>query len=247
LPVRQEITLDDVSFRYGGTDRPTLDGVALSIPRNSSVAFVGPTGSGKSTLIDILVGLLQPHEGCVRVDGVPVTAENVRSWQASIGYVPQEAMLFDDTVLRNIVFGVEDEDVDRGRVERAARIARIHDFIVNELPNGYETVVGERGIRLSGGQRQRMGLARALYREPSVLILDEATSALDGVTEREVMEAIAGMRNQVTLILVAHRLTTVRDCDRIYLLDGGRITDEGTYGDLIASNHLFRGMAKAVS
>jgi ABC-type multidrug transport system fused ATPase/permease subunit len=236
LPLRQAIALEELRFQYAGTDRPTLDGISL-----------GPTGSGKSTLIDILVGLLQPDEGCVRVDGVPVTAENVRSWQASIGYVPQEAMLFDDTVLRNIVFGVEEAAVDRARVEQAARIARIHDFIVDELPQGYETMVGERGIRLSGGQRQRIGLARALYRQPSVLILDEATSALDGVTEEEVMEAIAGMRDQVTMIMVAHRLTTVADCDRIYLLDGGRITDQGTYGELIASNHLFRGMAKAAS
>jgi ATP-binding cassette, subfamily B, bacterial PglK len=247
LPLRREIELRGLRFRYQGADALTLDGIDLTIARNSSVAFVGPTGSGKSTLVDILVGLLRADEGEVRVDGVPVTPENVRAWQASIGYVPQEAMLFDDTVLRNIVFGVEDAAVDRARVERAARLARIHDFITDELSEGYDTVVGERGIRLSGGQRQRIGLARALYREPSVLILDEATSALDGVTEREVMEAIAGMRNQVTLVLIAHRLTTVRDCDRIYLLDGGRITDEGTYGDLIASNHLFRGMAKAVS
>jgi ABC-type multidrug transport system fused ATPase/permease subunit len=246
LPLRDRITLEGLRFRYDGAERPTLDGIDLVIPRNGSVAFVGPTGSGKSTLIDILVGLLQPHEGCVRVDGVPVTPQNVRGWQASVGYVPQEAMLFDDTVLRNIVFGVEEEAVDRARVEQAARIARIHDFITGELPQGYETMVGERGIRLSGGQRQRIGLARALYREPSVLILDEATSALDGVTEEEVMEAIAGMRDRVTLVIVAHRLTTVRDCDQIYLLDGGRITDQGTYGELIAGNHLFRGMAKAV-
>lgn len=247
LPLREAITLDGLSFQYEGTDRATLDRIQLTIPRNGSVAFVGPTGSGKSTLIDLVVGLLQPHEGCVRVDGVPVTPENVRAWQASIGYVPQEAMLFDDTVLRNIVFGVDDAEVDRARVERSARVARVHDFIVGELPQGYDTVVGERGIRLSGGQRQRIGLARALYREPGVLILDEATSALDGVTEREVMEAIAAMRNQVTLIIVAHRLTTVRECDRIYLLDGGRVTDQGTYTELIASNPLFRGMAKAAS
>jgi ABC-type multidrug transport system fused ATPase/permease subunit len=247
LPLREGIELDDLRFRYEGADAPTLQGVSLSIPRNASVAFVGPTGSGKSTLVDVIVGLLAPASGCVRVDGVPVTPENVRSWQAAIGYVPQEAMLFDDTVLRNIVFGVDDRAVDRARVERAARLARIHDFIVDELPEGYDTEVGERGIRLSGGQRQRLGLARALYREPSVLILDEATSALDGVTEKEVMEAIAGMRKQVTMIIVAHRLTTVRDCDRIYLLDRGSIADQGTYGELIAGNHLFRGMAKAAS
>jgi ATP-binding cassette, subfamily B, bacterial PglK len=247
LEFRDAIRLRDVRFQYAGADSPTLREVSLDIPKNTSVAFVGPTGSGKTTLVDILVGLLTPTGGEVRIDGEPLTAENAHRWQSLIGYVPQEAMLFDDTIARNIVFGLEEHEIDAARVERAARVANIHDFIVAELPQGYETMVGERGVRLSGGQRQRIGLARALYREPQLLVLDEATSALDGVTEDAVMEAITGMRHEITMIIIAHRLTTVQQCDRIFLLEDGCITDQGTHGDLLTANTLFRNMAKAAS
>ena len=238
-----EIALYDVAFRYGASEQPVLDGVSLRIPKNASVAFVGPTGSGKTTLVDIICGLLSPTEGVVLIDDVPLTPENAQRWQSKIGYVPQEVLLYDDTIAKNIAFGVPDEEIDLERVRRAAQMAHIHEFI-GELEDGYDTGVGERGARLSGGQRQRLGLARALYHEPDVLVLDEATSSLDGITEVAVMEAIEEMSQKMTIITIAHRLGTVKDCDRIFLLDEGRIVDEGSYDELIAGNTVFRDMAR---
>jgi ABC-type multidrug transport system fused ATPase/permease subunit len=166
----------------------------------------------------------------------------MRSWQAALGYVPQQIFLIDDSVSANIAFGLPPEKWDHAAIERAARIANLHDFIMAELPQGYETRVGERGVRLSGGQRQRIGIARALYRNPEVLILDEATSALDNLTERAVMEAVHNLRHAKTVIMIAHRLTTVRNCDKIFLLEQGRVVAEGTYDELCSGNETFRRM-----
>ena len=179
------------------------------------------------------------------VDDVVITPSNRRAWQNSLGYVPQHIFLADETVAANIAFGVPDEDIDREAVERAARIANLHQFIVDEMPEGYDTIVGERGIRLSGGQRQRIGIARALYNEPKVLILDEATSALDNLTEQAVMDAVHNLSGEITIILIAHRLSTVRECDRIFMLEHGQLVGEGTYDELKASNERFRAMAGA--
>jgi len=241
------IHIDDVSFRYPSSDDYVLRKISATIRKNTHVAFVGSTGSGKSTLIDIIMGLLTPEQGRILVDGQEVSGARIRAWRRLIGYVPQDVFLLDDTIISNIAFGVDEEDADLKRVERAARIANMHDFIVSELPDGYHTVVGERGVRLSGGQRQRLGLARALYHEPKVLVLDEATSALDGITEDAVMSSISGLTEDCTAIIVAHRLTTVRHCDRIYLLERGTITDEGTFDELIESSRTFREMARLAS
>ena len=244
MGLKREIRLDDVTFTYGGHDEKVLNRINLTIPRGATVGIVGPTGSGKSTLIDCLAGLLKPTWGRLRVDGMPIAEDNVRSWQRSIGYVPQEVVLYDDTITRNIVFGMGDENVDFDRVRMAARLANIDEFISTELPDGYQTTVGERGVRFSGGQRQRIGLARALYRDPYVLILDEATSALDGITEDAVISAIDEIEHDVTIVMVAHRLSTVRHCDVIYLMDQGRLVAQGTYDDLFESNQVFREMAQ---
>ena len=186
-----------------------------------------------------------PDRGRLIVDGTPIGRENLRAWQRSIGYVPQQIFLADDTVSANIAFGLAAADIDQAAVERAARTAELHDFVMRELPKGYATKVGERGVRLSGGQRQRIGIARALYHDPDVLILDEATSALDNLTERAVMDAVHNLGHAKTIVMIAHRLSTVRECDTIFMLEGGRVVAEGSYDALLESNRQFRALAGA--
>jgi ATP-binding cassette, subfamily B, bacterial PglK len=243
-PMRLErlLELDKVSFAYASTDRPTLHEVELRIPARTTIGIVGGTGAGKTTLVDLILGLLSPASGAIRVDGEPVTEANLRSWQASVAYVPQTIFLTDDTIAANIAFGVPRAEIDMAAVETAARIAALHDFIMNDLPAGYETTVGERGVRLSGGQRQRIGIARAMYRDPTLLIMDEATSALDNITEREVMEAVQRIRMDKTIILIAHRLTTVQTCDTIFLMERGELLAQGSYDELLATNEVFQRM-----
>jgi ABC-type multidrug transport system fused ATPase/permease subunit len=245
LSDRLEITA--VSYRYPGASNLALDDVTLTIPARATVGLVGRTGAGKTTLVDVVLGLLTPECGGVRIDGRPITASNLRAWQRSAGYVPQHIFLADDTIAANIAFGVPRENIDPADLERAARIANLHDFVSQELEQGYDTLVGERGIRLSGGQRQRLGIARALYNDPDVLVFDEGTSALDNITERAVMEAVDKLANRKTIILIAHRLTTVRNCDRIFLLERGRLLASGTYDELVTKNEHFRDMAANVA
>jgi ABC-type multidrug transport system fused ATPase/permease subunit len=195
-------------------------------------------------LVDIVLGLLVPEGGRVVVDGVEVTEANRRNWQAKLGYVPQQIYLTDDTVARNIAFGISPDEIDPAAVETAAKIANLHEFIENELHDGYQTVVGERGIRLSGGQRQRIGIARAMYHDPDLLILDEATSALDNLTEQAIMDAIHNLSHRKTILMIAHRLSTVRECDVIYMMDHGRIVDSGEYEELLDRNPQFRRMVE---
>ena len=244
LPLTQEIRLRDVSFRYPKAERPSLEGLSLRLPAKSTIGIVGGTGAGKTTLIDLILGLLRPDEGEILIDGVPLAPDRIRAWQKSLGYVPQQIFLVDNTVAANIAFGIELSAINMTAVERAARVANLHDFIMTDLPNGYQTEVGERGVRLSGGQRQRIGIARALYHDPDVLILDEATSALDNLTERAVMEAVHNLGRQKTVLMIAHRLTTVEECDLIVMLEQGRVVAQGTYEDLVAGNDTFRRMAK---
>jgi ABC-type multidrug transport system fused ATPase/permease subunit len=243
LSLTQSICLKAVTFRYPNAQHPTLKNIDLIIPAHSTVGFVGATGSGKTTTVDVILGLLEPQEGALNIDGQPITAANCRQWQRAIGYVPQHIYLADDSVAANIAFGVKTEDINQKAVERVAKIANLHEFVVNDLPQGYSTTVGERGVRLSGGQRQRIGIARALYHNPEVLILDEATSALDNLTEQAVMEAVNNLGHGITIILIAHRLSTVRQCDQIYLLERGEVKASGTYEELTASNQQFAAMA----
>jgi ATP-binding cassette, subfamily B, bacterial PglK len=243
LMLTHAIELKKVSYRYPNAALPTLKGIDLTIPVHTTVGFVGATGSGKTTTVDVILGLLEPQAGTLRIDGQPITAANRRQWQRAIGYVPQHIYLADDSVAANIAFGVNSKDIDLQAVERAAKIANLHEFVVNDLPQGYDTTVGERGVRLSGGQRQRIGIARAFYHNPQVLILDEATSALDNLTEEAVMEAVSNLSHDITIILIAHRLSTVRQCDQIYLLERGELKASGTYEELKAGSHQFATMA----
>ncbi len=239
------LELRDVTFSYPQTEAPALRGLSLHIPARSTVGVVGSTGAGKSSVADMILGLLRPDSGALVVDGVEITPDNMRSWQDQLGYVPQQIYLADTTIAGNIAFGIPEDEVDMAAVERAARMASLHDFVTTELAQGYATEVGERGVRLSGGQRQRVGIARALYHDPEVLILDEATSALDNLTERAVMEAVDNVGGQKTILLIAHRLGTVRKCDTIFLLEHGQLVAEGDFDALIEQNPRFRQMAAA--
>lgn len=210
---RQEIRLSSIRYAYpSALDKPVLDGFDLVIPVNTSVGIQGPSGAGKSTVMDILLGLLEPQAGTLSVDGQPITTQNLPAWQAAIGYVPQQIYIADTSVAANIAFGVPPEQIDMQAVQRAARAAQIHDFVVNELPQGYDTPVGDRGIRLSGGQRQRIGIARALYRDPPVLFMDEATSALDAQTEAALNDAIRTLSGSKTIVVIAHKPVSLKYC-----------------------------------
>ena len=242
LGLREALEFDDVRYAYPKAERTALAGLSLTIPARTTVGIVGGTGAGKTTAVDLLLGLLEPQGGAIRVDGVALDAGNRRAWQNSIGYVPQQIYLTDDTVSANIAFGLQGAEIDQAAVERAARIAELHDFVTRDLPQGYDTQVGERGVRLSGGQRQRIGIARALYHDPDILVLDEATSALDNVTEKVVMDAVHNLGHAKTIVLIAHRLSTVRDCDTIFMLEQGRLVAQGRYDDLLETSQKFRAM-----
>lgn len=243
ISVNSSIKLRNVVFRYPNSSNDALKGLNIDIPANQTIGFVGSSGSGKSTTIDLILALLNPAQGELRVDGECINSNNLRRWQSTIGYVPQQIYLVDDTILANIAFGVPYDEVILENVERASKIACIHDFVTQKLPHGYSTKVGERGLRLSGGQRQRIGIARALYHNPSVLVLDEATSALDTITEKAVMSSLKNLGDPKTIILVAHRLTTLKECNKIYLMDQGELIDSGTYEELQIKNPIFRKMS----
>jgi ABC-type bacteriocin/lantibiotic exporter with double-glycine peptidase domain len=243
IPIKQAITLDNIHYTYPNAAQAALKGISLTIPALYTVGLVGATGSGKTTLVDLMLGLLEAQQGSMKIDGKIIDKYYLRAWQLSIGYVPQQIYLADDTVAANIAFGTDPRDINQQAVERAAKIANLHDFVINKLPKGYQTTVGERGVRLSGGQRQRIGIARSLYHKPQVLILDEATSALDNLTEQAVMEALHNLGHDITVIIIAHRLSTVRECDIIFLLENGILKDQGTFDELTKVSTKFREMA----
>ena len=236
LSLSNSIALNSIYYNYPNSSRIVLKDISLFIPSKSTVGLMGPTGCGKTTTIDIILGLLESQKGTLEVDGKVITKKNKRSWQRLIGYVPQHIYFSDDTVAANIAFGVEFKDINQNSVEKVARIACIHDFVVNELPKQYQTTIGERGIRLSGGQCQRIGIARALYHNPELLILDEATSALDYETEKAIIDAISNLRKKITIIIIAHRLNTLKICDKIFVLDKGELKNQGTFEEVIAKH-----------
>ena len=239
LTLKKSIRLKNIFFKYPETQRLAIDNISLSIFSGSKVGFVGATGSGKTTIIDIILGLLQPQKGNLIIDETIITRQNFKPWQRSIGYVPQQIYLSDNTIAANIAFGFETKDINLTQVEKVSRIANLHEFVISELPNKYQTTIGERGIRLSGGQLQRIGIARALYHDPKVLIFDEATSALDNLTEKAVMDTINNLSKDITIILIAHRLDTLKDCDNIFVMEKGRLIDEGTFDELSKTNKMF--------
>lgn len=228
----QQIRLSNVVYRYPNSLDPAIDDVSLEILKGESIAFIGKSGAGKTTLVDIVLGLLTPQSGDITVDGISIYKDQ-RAWQNLVGYIPQSIFLLDDTVERNIAFGVPDHLVDHGKLEQAIAAAQLEELVV-QLPNGIHTRIGERGVMLSGGQRQRIGIARALYHEREVLVLDEATSALDNETEKRVSDAIRTLSGKKTVIIIAHRLSTVEHCDRIYLLKDGRVSKSGKYEEVVA-------------
>ena len=240
LALTSRLDLKGVSYRYPNAARMGLETVSFTVEAGEMIGVVGKTGSGKTTLADTVLGLLEPTDGELIVDGMAITDENRRSWMASVGYVAQDIFLADASVAENIAFGVAPECIDRARLQHAGRIAQIHEFVEKDLPQGYDTRIGERGIRLSGGQRQRIGIARALYRDVSFLLFDEATSALDTVTEAEVMAAVLALKRQMTVMIIAHRLSTLRGCDRIFVMEAGRVVATGSWLDLHRSSAVFQ-------
>jgi len=244
LPFKSSVRFSGVRFRYTREGPWVLDGLELTIPKGARIGLVGGTGSGKSTTLDLVMGLLAPTEGEVLVDGLPVSGARARAWQGTIAHVPQSIYLCDSSFAENIAFGVPRDQIDMERVRHAAHRAQIGDYIESRAGD-YEALVGERGIRLSGGQRQRVGIARALYKEASVLVLDEATSALDNLTERSVMAAIEELDRELTILLIAHRLTSVARCDSIVVMENGRVVAQAPYEQLLERSQSFRQMAEA--
>jgi ATP-binding cassette subfamily B protein len=242
LPLNHDIHFEKVWFKYQSTQEWVLRDLNFRIPANTTIGFVGSTGSGKSTTADLILGLLRPQQGKILIDGQELSGEKLRTWQKGIAHVPQNIFLRDASITNNIAFGIPSEEIDFDRVREAAYRAKVDEF-VQDLPAKYDTFVGERGIRLSGGQRQRIGIARALYHDTNVIVFDEATSALDNLKEREVMEAILGLSHEITIILIAHRLSTVKDCDRIFEFSNGHIVAEGTYDQMLTISTSFRKMA----
>jgi ABC-type multidrug transport system fused ATPase/permease subunit len=242
MAFKREISLKNVGFKYPTANRNALTNITLTIPQNQSVGLVGKTGSGKTTLADILLGLYPANEGTITVDQVLLTEKNERAWRQRVGYVPQNVFLTNATIAQNIALGIPKELINQDDVEKAAKMAQTIEFI-DQLPDGFDTMVGERGVKLSGGQKQRLGIARALYHNPDVLVFDEATSALDGMTEDAVMQAVQSLSSERTMILIAHRLRTIQACDRILMLDAGRIVADGKYDDLMATSEAFQKLA----
>src|SRR6056297_394875 len=245
LQLQDKLQIRDATFAYPNTDKAALRGLDMVIPARTTIGIVGGTGAGKTTLVDAILGLLTLERGEIIVDGSVLNRDNMQAWRNILGYVPQSIYLTDSTLAENIAFGIDPDKIDMAAVERAAKTAALHSFVINELKDGYHTMVGERGVRLSGGQRQRIGIARALYHDPDVLVFDEATSALDNLTERAVVEAIHNIGHQKTVIMIAHRLSTVRNCDRIFLLEHGKTVASGTFEELVKSNETFRDMASS--
>lgn len=237
------LELDNVSYRYPESDEQALDKISLDIPKGSSVAFVGESGAGKTTIVDLILGLLEPTNGEIRVDGKNIQ-DSISAWQKNIGYIPQSIYLADESLRRNVAFGIPENEIDNGKVFEALKMAQL-ESLIKRLPDGIETIIGEDGTRLSGGQRQRIGIARALYHNPEVLVMDEATSALDNITEKEISKAIDALIGERTIILIAHRLTTVKNCNKLYLMKEGEIMDSGNYDDLVNRNKEFKKMALA--
>lgn len=242
LHAHNAISLNNITFTYPNKDTPALNQLSMQIPVNQTIGIVGSTGSGKSTVIDVILGLIQPDTGELCIDNNPLLPEKLRAWQNTLGFVPQSIFLSDSSILENIAFGLPEQEIDHELVKKVIKLSHL-DELVDQLPKGYHTQVGERGVQLSGGQRQRIGIARALYNDAEVLILDEATSALDGITERFIMDAIHDFSGNKTIIMIAHRFTTVQKCDIIYFMENGRVIDQGTYKELLERNLTFRKMA----
>jgi ABC-type multidrug transport system fused ATPase/permease subunit len=236
LPFNKVITLKNIHYSYPNSSRKVLKDINLSIPAKSVVGIVGSTGSGKTTIVDIILGLLEPQIGNLEVDGKVIVKKNLRSWQQSIGYVPQKIYLLDDTVAANIAFGVQKKNINQKALEKSSNLANLHNFVMEELPYQYQTLIGDNGVRLSGGQRQRIGIARALYHNPQLLILDEATSALDIQVEKNVMDALNKLYKEITIIIIAHRLNTVKNCDIIFKLNNGEIVSKGKFSEIFNQN-----------
>tara|TARA_B100000282_G_scaffold222401_1_gene165515 strand:+ start:4757 stop:6550 length:1794 start_codon:yes stop_codon:yes gene_type:complete len=237
------IKLDNVSFSYPNKSSNVISNLSLEIPENNLIGFAGPSGSGKSTLIDIILGLLTPNEGSLMLGENTIKKDNAYILQSMVGYVPQSIFLSDNTIKNNIAFGLDNDDIDEVKINNCVNQSQLQDFI-DSLPDGLETMVGEKGVQLSGGQRQRIAIARALYRQPKILVLDEATSALDGLTEQKIMQSIHKIASNITVIIIAHRLNTIKECDMIYFIEAGKIVDSGSYNQLIKTNAKFQSLSK---
>ncbi len=242
-PFEKELRLIKISYRYPGTNENVLNNINVSFKCKSLNAVVGSTGSGKTTLIDLMLGLLKPLNGYILIDNQKIDSSNLTSWQKKLGYVPQNIYLIDDTIKNNIAFAIPEKDIDYDRVLKAAKLAELDEY-VDSLPDKFNTYVGERGVRISGGQAQRIGIARALYNDPDILVFDEATSSLDNITEKNIMNSITKLKSKKTIIIIAHRLSTIKNCDQIHFLEKGEIASSGTYSELINKNLNFMKMVE---